>query len=408
MARTQQRLQHVHPRHTHSESNPPPPPLFPTASATSSEFLLAAARTSMSSKIIGSHGDFFAAIAVDAVLAVRRDGASGSGESGAKYPVSSINVLKTHGRSATESTLVHGFALNATRASQQMPRRVTGARIALLDFNLQRHRMALGVQITVTDPAKLEAIRAREADITKEKIGKIIGAGANVILTSKGIDDLCMKYLVEAGVLGVRRVRRADLKGIAAATGGTLLPNLADLEGGETFSASSLGSADEVAEERVGDGELVFVRGTSTSRAVSVVLRGANEFLLDEMDRALHDTLCVVQRVLESRSLVAGGGAVEAALAVYLDAYATSLGSKEQLAIKEFADALLVIPRILAVNAAQDATELVARLVAFHHAAQSDPAKADLRFHGLDLIAGKVCARGHPRPRPLLLPWRRE
>jgi len=341
----------------------------------------------MSSKIIGAHGDFFATIAVDAVLSVRRDG----GEGGAgKYPVTSINVLKTHGRSATESTLVHGIALNATRASQQMPRRVPQAKIALLDFNLQRHRMALGVQVTITDPKKLEAVRAREADITKEKIGLILAAGANVVLTSKGIDDLCMKYLVEAGVLGVRRVRPSDLKSIAAATGGTVLPNLADLEGGETFSATALGTADEVAEERVGDGELIFIRGTSTSRAVSVVLRGANEFLLDEMDRALHDTLCVVSRVLESRSLVAGGGAVEAALSVYLDAYATSLGSKEQLAIKEFADALLVIPRVLAVNAAQDATELVARLIAFHHAAQADEGNADLRFHGLDLVAGKV------------------
>ena len=126
----------------------------------------------------------------------------------------------------------------------------------------------------------------------------------------------------------------------------------------------------------------------------------------------MHDTLCVVAKVLESRSLVAGGGAVEAALAVYLDGFATTLGSKEQLAIKEFADALLVIPKTLAVNAAQDATELVAKLCAFHHAAQSAPpggdahgsggdgaasgdasSRADLRFMGLDLVNGKVGAR---------------
>ena len=98
--------------------------------------------------------------------------------------------------------------------------------------------------------------------------------------------------------------------------------------------AAPLLPADEVSEERVGDGELVFIRGTKTSKSVSIVLRGANDFLLDEMDRSLHDTLCVVQKVLESRSLVAGGGAVEAALSVYLDGFATTLGSKEQLAIK--------------------------------------------------------------------------
>ena len=205
----------------------------------------------------------------------------------------------------------------------------------------------------MSDPAKLEAIRAREADITKEKIGKLIAAGANVILTTKGIDDLCMKYLVEAGVIGIRRVSKQDIRRIGHATGATLLPNLADLEGGETVDPATLGSAESVSEERVGDGELIFIRGPKTSKSVSVVLRGANEFLLDEMDRSLHDTLCVLQRVLESRTLVAGGGSVEAALSVYLDAFATTLGTKEQLAIKEFADALLVIPKTLAVNAAQ-------------------------------------------------------
>ena len=143
----------------------------------------------------------------------------------------------------------------------------------------------LGVQVLVTDPKELEQIRQRESDITKEKIGKIIAAGANVVMTTRAIDDLCQKYLVDAGVIGVRRCKRADLKRIAAATGGTLLPNLADLEGDESFDAKCLGQADEVSEERVGDGEVIFIRGCKTSRAVSVLLRGANEYLLDEMER---------------------------------------------------------------------------------------------------------------------------
>ena len=298
--------------------------------------------------------------------------------------------MKSHGKSALESTLVKGFALDGTRCSQQMPKSVKGARIALLDFNLQRHRMQLGVQVLVTDPAKLEAIRQRESDITKEKINKILAAGANVVLTTRAIDDLCQKYLVDAGVIGVRRCKRADLKRIAAATGGTLLPNLADLEGEESFDAKALGQADEVSEERVGDGEIIFVRGCKTSRAVSVLLRGANEYLLDEMERSLHDVLCVVGKVLESKSLVAGGGAVEAALSCYLDSFAMTLATKEQLAVHEFAEALLVIPKTLAVNAAQDATDLVAKLCAFHHASQRDESKAEHRFTGLDLVRGVV------------------
>jgi T-complex protein 1 subunit alpha len=117
-------------------------------------------------------------------------------------------------------------------------------------------------------------------------------------------------------------------------------------------------------------GELIFIRGTSTSRATTIVLRGANEFMLDEMDRSLHDVLCVVRRVLESKSLVAGGGAVEAALSIYLESFATTLGTREQLAIAEFAQALLVIPKTLAVNAAQDATDLCAQLLMYHNTAQ--------------------------------------
>eukprot|EP00062_Callorhinchus_milii_P009252 gi/632953030/ref/XP_007892173.1/ PREDICTED: T-complex protein 1 subunit alpha [Callorhinchus milii] len=111
--------------------------------------------------------------------------------------------------------------------------------------------------------------------------------------------------------------------------------------------------------------------------------------MCDEMERSLHDALCVVKRVLESKSLVPGGGAVEAALSIYLENYATSLGSREQLAIAEFARAMLIIPRTLAVNAAQDSTDLVAKLRAFHNEAQVNPDRKTLKWIGLDLLNGK-------------------
>ena len=141
----------------------------------------------------------------------------------------------------------------------------------------------------------------------------------------------------------------------------------------------------------MGDGELLYLRGCKTQRATTVVLRGANDYMLDEMDRALHDSLMVVKRVLESNQLVPGGGAVEAALSIYLENLATSLGSREQLAIAEFAEALLVIPKTLAVNAAQDATDLVARLRAYHNTSQlPDSGKEHFKQYGMDLIRGKI------------------
>lgn len=128
------------------------------------------------------------------------------------YPVRAINVLKASGGSARESCLLPGYALNMGRAAQGMPTRVVNARIALLDMNLQKARMQMGIQVLVNDPAELEKIRERESDITKERIQKILDAGANVILTTKGIDDMALKYFVEAGALACRRVSKDDIK----------------------------------------------------------------------------------------------------------------------------------------------------------------------------------------------------
>jgi T-complex protein 1 subunit alpha len=356
------------------------------SSTMSRELLISAAKTSMSSKIISKSSDFFSTMVVDAVQSIGRKGGDGK----LKYPVKAINVIKIHGKSSLESALVDGLALSQTRATTAMPSSIKGVKVACIDFPLHKHRMQLGVQVLVTDPSKLEAIRQRELDITKEKIQKLLAAGANVIVSTKGIDDLCLKYLVDAGCIGVRRVPAEDIKRLAQATGATILPNLADLEGEESVDAAALGIADEIVEDRVGDGELLFFRGCAAHKAASLVLRGANEFMLEEVHRSLHDAMCVVQRVLESNTLVCGGGAVEAALAMHLDEFAMTMGSREQLAVKEFAEALLIIPKTLAVNAAKDATDLIATLCAYHHTSQSVPEKEGLKYYGLDLKAGAV------------------
>lgn len=157
-----------------------------------------------------------------------------------------------------------------------MKLRIPNAKIACLDINLQKSRMALGVHVVVDDPEQLEAIRKRESDLTIERIRKILNAGANVILTTKGIDDLCLKEFVEAGALAVRRCKKEDLKRIAKATGAQFVSSLANLEGEETFESSQLGSADEVVQERFGDDECILVKGTKVVSSSSIVLRGAN------------------------------------------------------------------------------------------------------------------------------------
>ena len=392
--------------------------------------LAAIARTSMASKVIGSDPDHFAALVVEAVLAVRQPSLIPGGPP--RYPIKSVAILKAPGGSMADSRLIRGVALNMGKAAAGMPTRVSPARVACLDFNLQKARLHLGVQVLVSDPAELAAIRAREADIARERVAAILNAGANVVLTSKGIDDLCLKYFVEAGAVAVRRVPKDDLRRVARATGATLVTSLADEEGGEGFDASALGTALEVVEECIAGDDVLVVRGGGgvtgavgseaaaangnggaataapaptpapatpddgavdataspplppstaafpptgpapvASGGATILLRGANDFLLDEMERSVHDALCAVRRVLESGSVVPGGGAAEAAVSVALESYAATLGSREQLAIAEFADAVLSIPKALAVNAARDAADAVAKLRAHHYAAQA-------------------------------------
>lgn len=368
------------------------------------EALINAAKTSMSSKIIGKDCDLYAKIAVDAMLAVE----TLNPQKKKRYPVKAVEILKVTGKGMRDAELINGYCLHEYRCSQQMPRSIKNAKIAMVDFDMRRMALKFGVQMIMENPTDVEAMRAREYDIIKERIELLIKAGANVILTTKGIDDAAIKYFVTAKCIAVRRVDKKKLKRIAKLTGGKLLITLADEDGNESVPANSLGSADIVEEITVGDRDILFIKGCSSTKAQTIVLRGVNWYMLEELERSVHDALCVIKRVLESGRVVPGGGAVEAALSVYLEHVAEQMASREQLAIAEFAQALLVIPKTLAINGGFDAADLVSKLRGYHAQSQmnrKDASKQNeeqkqkedqldaLKYLGLDLEDGKIANR---------------
>jgi len=327
---------------------------------------------------------FFVDMVLDAINSVKTVGLDGK----PKYPIKAVSMVKTQGQSTKQSMLVKdGYCIPMARSAQGMPMVVKDAKIACLDFALHKFRMPMSVEVNVKTPAELELIRQKELDITKDKINKILDAGATAIFTTKGIDDLAAKYLVEAGVMGLRRVSDRDLKLIAKCTGAQVQISMGDNEEGEeTFEKEWLGSAGEVSERRLGDNDFIFVEGCTSAKSTTIVLRGANEFMLDEMERSCYDAICAVSRTLQSNSVVPAGGAVETAVALHLEDFALSLGTKDQLAVLEFANALQMIPKQLAFNAAQDSAELLAKLRTAHTEGKGEEA----HWIGLDLTTGTL------------------
>lgn len=284
--------------------------------------------------------------------------------------------------------------MQTMKSHQLMPSLVKNAKLAVLDFNLQKFRLQLGVQVLVDDPKNLEQIRKKECDVLKVRVEKILAAGANVIITTMGLDEMASKYLLEAGALGIRRLDKSHANRIAKLTGATVITTMANPEGEEYFDSSALGECEEVFEEALGDNDFIFFKGCKYANACTVVVRGANEFMCEEVERSLHDSICVAKRVLESGKLVVGGGAVEVALSVYLEKWSSEHSTKEQIAIATFAEALTCIPKILANNAAKDAIDLLSKLRVLHTASQAQEnsgsaEKLELKYCGLDLEKGK-------------------
>jgi len=294
-----------------------------------------------------------------------------------KADIDLIKIVKKHGKSLDETELIRGMVIDKEVASSQMPKVVEGAKIALLNEKLEIEKTEFDAKINIESPEQMKLFLDEEERMLKEMANSISKAGANVVFCEKGIDDMALHFLAKAGVLAVKSVSSSDMEKLARATGGRILASVKDL------SADVLGKAKKVEEVKIGDDKLIYIRDCKNPKAVTIVIRGASNHVIDEAERSLHDGLCVVRNAIEDGKIVAGGGSPEAEVAKNLRAFAAKVGGREQLAVQAFAEAIEAIPLTLAENSGLDPIDIIVALRAKHEEPNS-------QTFGIDVNTGKI------------------
>jgi thermosome len=338
------------------------------------ESLRKVVKTSIASKYIG--GDTIASklteISIDAALAVAEPKPDGTKD----FKVDDVKIEKKKGGNVLDTQLIYGIVLDKEVVHPGMPRRVEKARIALLDAPLEVEKPEITAKINITSPEMIKAFLDEESKMLKEMVDKIAEVGANVVVCQKGIDEVAQHFLAKKGILAVRRVKRSDLEKLERASGGKIVSSIRDLK------PEDLGYAELVEERKVGNDKMVFIEGCKNPKAVTILVRGASDMVLDEIERSLKDALNVLRNVMRVPYIVAGGGAAEIEIAMRLRDYAAKIGGKEQLAIEAFASALEEIPMILASSCGKDPLEILMELRKLHAEGKKNA--------GIDVISGEV------------------
>jgi len=329
------------------------------------------AKTSMQTKLVRKDSDHLADTVVKAILFV----AEKEGDS-YRIDIDDVKVEKKAGGSIKDSNIVKGIVLDKEIIHGGMPKKITDAKIALINTALEISKTETDAKINISNPQQMKSFLDEENRMLKTMVDKVIGSGANVILCQKGIDDMAQHYLAKAGIMAVRRIKESDLTKLAKATGARIVTNLDDL------LEKDLGTAEIAEERKIEEDKWVFIEGCRHPKSVTLLLRGGSQRVVDEVERSIHDALMVVKDVIENPLIVAGGGAPETYAATKLRAWAKTLEGREQLAAEKFADALETIPLTLSENAGMDPIDTLTTL-------RSRQVKGE-KWTGIDVMKAKI------------------
>jgi thermosome len=342
---------------------------------TDHDLLTRIAVTSMASKSVSFDRDHMGEIAVKAVTAVAE--LKGTSQS---VDLDNIQVIKKQGGSMKDTQLIEGVIVDKEKVHSGMPTRVENPKIALLDAALEIKKTEIDAKIEINDPSQLNAFLQEEENMLRRMVEQVKKSGANVVLCQKGIDDLAQHFLAKEGIYAVRRVKKSDMEKLAKATGASIVSKVSEL------TPEDIGHAGMVEERKIGEDALTFVTGAKKAKAVSILIRGGTEHVIDEIERSLDDALNVVAIAVEDGRYVFGGGATAEELAMRLRDHAAKIGGREQIAFESFAEALETIPRTLAENAGLDPIDMLIELRKAHKGGQQRA--------GVNLSNGKIADMG--------------
>ncbi|MCI4334837.1 MAG: TCP-1/cpn60 chaperonin family protein [Thermoplasmata archaeon] len=335
------------------------------------ETLRRIAVTAMASKSVSFNRDQLADIAVKSVSAVAE-----KTETGHYVDLDNIQIIKKQGGSLSDSSLIEGVIVDKEKVHSGMPTHVANPKIALLDAALEIKKTEIDAKIEINDPSQLNAFLQEEENMLRRMVEQVKKSGATVVLCQKGIDDLAQHFLAKEGIYAVRRVKKSDMEKLAKATGANIVSKVSEL------TPADVGSAGLVEEKKIGEDSLTFVTGCKNAKAVSVLLRGGTEHVLDEIERSMDDALNVVAVAVEDGRIIYGGGAAASEIALRLRDEAAKVGGREQIAFESFAEALETVPRTLAENAGLDPIDILIELRQSH--------KGGKKFAGVNVHSGKV------------------
>jgi thermosome len=329
------------------------------------------AMTSMASKGASSEKDILADVVVDSVTSVAE---KISGKT--VVDLDNIQIQKKQGGGIANTEIIKGIILDKERVHDGMPKQVKNAKIALINAALEVKKTEVDARIQIQDPTQLQAFLDEEEGMLKKMVERVKKSGTNILVCQKGIDDIAQHYLAKEGIYAVRRAKKSDMEKLAKATGAKVVANL------DGLSTKDLGYAGSVEEIKIGDDKMTFVTDCKNPKAVSILIRGTTEHVVDELERGLHDALSVVKVALEDGKMTAGGGAAAIAIAMALRDYAPSVGGREQMAIEAFANAIEVVPKTLSENAGLDPIDMMLEIRSAH--------KRGHKYSGINVLKGKV------------------